>query len=66
MRLGGGGASVMNPDLLGETLSLVRHTLPMTVSAEVSFDALPNTVATLSLTGIAAGRPMRIELMMRS
>ena len=66
VRLGGGSASVMNPDLLGETLSLVRHTLPMAVGAEVSFDALPNTVGTPSLTGIAAGRPTRIELMMRS
>lgn len=66
VRLGGGSASVMSPDLLGETLSLLRHTLPMAPGAEVSYDALPNTIGTPSLTGIAAGKPTRIELMMRS
>ena len=66
VRLGGGSASVMSPDLLGETLSLLRHTLPMAPGAEVSCDALPNTIGTPSLTGIAAGKPTRIELMMRS
>ena len=66
VRLGGGSASVMSPDLLGETLSLLRHTLPMAPGAEVSYDALPNTIGTPSLTGISAGKPTRIELMMRS
>lgn len=66
VRLGGGSASVMSPDLLGETLSLLRHTLPMAPGAEVSYDALPNTIGTPSLTGIAVGRPTRVELMMRS
>lgn len=66
VRLGGGSASVMSPDLLGETLSLLRHTLPMAPGAEVSYDALPNTIGTPSLTGISTGKPTRIELMMRS
>ena len=66
VRLGGGSASVMSPDLLGETLSLLRHTLPVAPGAEVSYDALPNTIGTPSLTGISAGRPTRVELMMRS
>ena len=66
IRLGGGSASVMSPDLLGETLSLLRHTLPVASGAEVSYDALPNTIGTPSLTGISAGRPTRVELMMRS
>lgn len=66
VRLGGGSATVMSPDLLGETLALVRRTLPMAPGAEVSFDALPNTIGTPSLTGISAGHPTRAELMIRS
>ena len=66
VRLGGGSASVMSPDLLGETLSLLRRTLPMAPGAEVSYDALPNTIGTPSLTGIASGHPTRVELMVRS
>ncbi len=66
VRLGGGSATVMKPDLLGELLTLVRHTLPLAKGAEVSFDALPNTIGTPSLSGIAAGHPTRAELMMRS
>ncbi|MCD7817576.1 MAG: hypothetical protein LUH07_00760 [Lachnospiraceae bacterium] len=66
IRLGGGSATVMKPDLLGKLLSLVRHKLPVAKGVEVSFDALPNTIGTPSLTGIAAGNPNRTEMMMRS
>ncbi len=66
VRLGGGSATVMKPDLLGKLLNQVRHTLPVAKGAEVSFDALPNTIGTPSLTGIASGHPTRAEVMMRS
>jgi coproporphyrinogen III oxidase-like Fe-S oxidoreductase len=66
IRLGGGSATVMKPDLLGQLLTLIRQKLPVAKGAEVSFDALPNTIGTPSLTGIGAGHPTRAELMMRS
>jgi oxygen-independent coproporphyrinogen-3 oxidase len=66
IRLSGGSATVMKPDLLGQLLTLIRKKLPVARGAEVSFDALPNTIGTPSLTGIAAGHPTRAELMMRS
>jgi oxygen-independent coproporphyrinogen-3 oxidase len=66
VRLGGGSATVMAPDLLGDLLTCVRHTLPVARGAEVSFDAQPLTIGTPALSGIAAGHPTRAELMMRS
>jgi oxygen-independent coproporphyrinogen-3 oxidase len=66
VRLGGGSATVMAPDLLGDLLTCVRHTLPVARGAEVSFDAQPLTIGTPSLSGIGAGHPTRVELMMRS
>jgi oxygen-independent coproporphyrinogen-3 oxidase len=66
VRLSGGSATVMKPDLLGQLLTMIRQKLPVAKGAEFSFDALPNTIGTPSLTGIGAGRPTRVELMMRS
>lgn len=66
VRLTGGSATVMHPDMLGDVLTTVREHLPVARGAEFSFDALPNTIGTPCLTGIGAGRPNRIELMMRS
>lgn len=66
LRLSGGNATVMSPDLLGDLLKTAREILPMAHGAEVSVDTQPLTVGTPSLTGIAAGRPNRMELMMRS
>ena len=66
LRLSGGNATVMSPDLLGDLLITAREILPMAPGAEVSVDAQPLTIGTPSLTGIAAGRPNRMELMMRS
>lgn len=66
VRLSGGSASVMSPDLLGKTLALVREKLPVISGAEFCYDALPNTIGTPSLTGIASGHPNRVELMVRS
>lgn len=66
VRLSGGSASVMSPDLLGDLLKTVRRHLPVAHGAEVSYDALPITIGTPSLTGIASGHPNRAELMMRS
>ena len=66
VRLSGGSASVMSPDLLGKTLALVREKLPVAPGAEFCYDALPNTIGTPSLTGIASGHPNRVELMVRS
>lgn len=66
VRLSGGSATVMHPDMLGDVLYTVREHLPVARAAEVSFDALPNTIGTPSMTGIGGGRPNRVELMMRS
>lgn len=66
VRLSGGSASVMSPDLLGDLLATVRQRLPVVRGAEVSYDSLPLTIGTPSLTGIASGHPNRTELMMRS
>ena len=66
MHLSGGSASVMAPDLLGDVLRTVRTHLPVAQGAEVSYDSLPVTIGTPSLTGIASGHPNRTELMMRS
>lgn len=66
LRLSGGNATVMSPDLLGELLKTAREILPLAHSAELSVDAQPLTIGTPALTGIAAGRPNRMELMMRS
>lgn len=66
VRLSGGSATVMHPDMLGDLLSAVRERLPVARGAEVGFDALPNTIGTPSLTGIGGGRPNRVEVMMRS
>jgi oxygen-independent coproporphyrinogen-3 oxidase len=66
LRLSGGNATVMSPDLLGDLLKTAREILPLAQGAEVSVDTQPLTVGTPSLTGIAAGRPNRMELMMRS
>lgn len=66
VHLSGGSASVMSPDLLGQLLRTVRQVLPVAQGAEVSYDSLPVTIGTPSLTGIAAGHPNRTELMMRS
>lgn len=66
LRLLGPSATVMSPDLLGDLLKTAREILPMAHGAEVSVDTHPLTVGTPSLTGLAAGRPNRMELMMRS
>jgi len=66
VRLSGGSATVMSPDLLGDLLSTVRKVMPVAHGAEVSFDAHPLTIGTPALTGIANGQPNRAELMMRS
>ena len=66
MRLSGGNATVMKPDLLGDLLQTARRILPVARGAEVSVDAQPLTIGTPSLTGLAAGQPNRMELMMRS
>lgn len=66
VHLSGGSASVMSPDLLGGLLRAVRGHLPVAQGAEVSYDSLPVTIGTPSLTGIASGHPNRTELMMRS
>lgn len=64
--LRGPSATVMSPDLLGDLLKTARSVLPMAHGAEVSVDTQPVTVGTPSLTGLAAGQPNRMELMMRS
>ena len=66
VRLSGGAATVMNPDLLGRLLLSVREHFPLVRGCEVSFDALPGTIGTPSLSGISAGRPNRAELFLRS
>ena len=66
VRLSGGSATVMSPDLLGALLKTVRESLPVAKGSEISFDAHPLTIGTPALTGIAAGRPNRAELYMRS
>lgn len=66
IRLGGGSATVMKPDLLGSLLAGARKLLPVAKGAEVSFDAHPLTIGTPSLTGIAAGHPNRAELYIHS
>ena len=66
LRLSGGSATVMSPDLLGELLQTAREILPLQQGAELSVDAQPLTIGTPALTGLAAGRPNRMELMMRA
>ena len=66
IRLGGGSATVMKPDLLGTLLAGARKILPVAKGAEMSFDAHPLTIGTPSLTGIAAGHPNRAELYIHS
>ena len=66
VRLSGGACTVMSPDLLGRLLSAVRAHFPLKRGCEVSFDALPGTIGTPSLSGISAGRPNRAELFLRS
>ena len=66
LRLSGGSATVMSPDLLGDLLKTAREILPMARGAEVSVDAQPLTIGTPSLTGLASGHPNRMELMMRA
>lgn len=57
VHLSGGSASVMAPDLLGDVLRTVRTHLPVAQGAEVSYDSLPVTIGTPSLTGIASATP---------
>lgn len=66
LRLSGGNATVMSPDLLGDLLRTAREILPLKHGAELSVDAQPLTIGTPALTGLAAGRPNRMELMMRA
>ncbi|MBQ9663694.1 MAG: hypothetical protein IJV40_11145 [Oscillospiraceae bacterium] len=66
LRLSGGSATVMSPDLLGDLLKTAREILPMEHGAEITVDAQPLTIGTPALTGIAVGRPNRMELMMRA
>lgn len=66
LRLSGGNATVMSPDLLGDLLRTAREVLPVARGAEFSVDAHPFTIGTPALTGIASGHPNRFELMMRS
>ena len=66
LRLSGGSATVMSPDLLGDLLKTARQVLPVARGAEFSVDAHPLTIGTPALTGIASGHPNRFELMMRS
>ena len=66
LRLSGGSVTVMSPDLLGDLLRTAREILPLTQGAELSVDAQPLTIGTPALTGLAAGRPNRMELMMRT
>ena len=66
LRLAGGSATVMSPDLLGDLLKTARELLPLAPGAEISVDAQPLTIGTPALTGLAAGRPNRMELMMRA
>ena len=44
----------------------IRDSMQVAQGAEVSYDSLPVTIGTPSLTGIASGHPNRTELMMRS
>lgn len=62
IRLSGGSATVMSPDLLGDLLRTVREILPVAAGAECSVDAHPLTIGTPALTGIATGHPNRMEL----
>lgn len=62
VRIGGGGPSVMNPDQIGRLMRLVRTNLPLIHGAEMSVEALPNTVGVPSLTGWGQGKPNRVEL----
>ncbi|NCB51465.1 MAG: hypothetical protein EOM54_06235 [Clostridia bacterium] len=64
--IGGGSPTVMNPDRLGKTLASIRKNFSLSRNCEICFEALPNTVCVPSLTGIAAGKPTRTELMMHS
>ena len=66
LRVSGPCATAVKPDLLGDLLRTAREILPMAHGAEVSVNAGPATVGTPALTGIAAGRPNRMELIMRS
>ncbi len=66
LRLSGGNATVMSPDLLGDLLRTARQILPVDSGAEVSLDAQPLTIGTPVFTGLAIGRPNRMELMMHS
>lgn len=66
LHLSGGSATVMSPDLLGDLLRTAREILPLKQGAELSVDAQPLTIGTPALTGLAAGRPNRMELMMHA
>ena len=66
VRLGGGSATVMSPDGLGDLLRTVREKLPVAKGVEISVDAHPLTICTPALTGIATGHPTRMELMIHS
>ena len=61
-RIGGGSPSVASPDQLGKLMRIVRSELPMAHGAEMSLEAIPNTVGVPSLTGWGQGKPSRIEL----
>ena len=61
-RIGGGSPSVVSPEQLGKLMRLVRSELPMAHGAEMSLEAIPNTVGGPSLTGWGQGKPSRIEL----
>ena len=66
VRLSGGNATVMKPDLLGNLLRTLRSHLPLSSGAEVSVDANPLTIGTPSLTGLSSGKPNRIDLVAHS
>ena len=66
VRLSGGSATVMSPDLLGDLLRTVREHLPVARGVEISVDAHLLTIGTPALTGIATGHPTRMELLVHS
>lgn len=66
VHIGGGSPSVMSPDQLGSLMREMRASLPLVPGAEMSMEAIPNTVGVPSLTGWGQGKPNRIDLRVRA
>lgn len=64
--IGGGSPTTLKPDALSQLMKTIRKELPVEPRAEITVEAMPQTIGTPSLDGLATGGATRVSLSMQS